>query len=127
MRISDWSSDVCSSDLRGHFAAALRGRVTTGFVKLGGGAAVALVLAATFDGDRPLRVLVDGALIALAANMGNLLDRAPGRTIKWGIVAYLPLAVVAGTAAAGVALAVVVGAAAVLLVGDLREIGRAHV
>jgi UDP-N-acetylmuramyl pentapeptide phosphotransferase/UDP-N-acetylglucosamine-1-phosphate transferase len=41
--------------------------------------------------------------------------------LKWSLVAYVPVAVVAGTAAAGVALAVVAGAAAGLLVGDLRE------
>jgi UDP-GlcNAc:undecaprenyl-phosphate GlcNAc-1-phosphate transferase len=117
----DLLGDANDRGLRGHVTAAVRGRVTTGFVKLGGGAAVALVLAGTIDGDRPARVLVDGALIALAANMGNLLDRAPGRTIKWGLLCYVPLALVAGTAASGVALAVVAGAAAGLLVGDLRE------
>jgi UDP-N-acetylmuramyl pentapeptide phosphotransferase/UDP-N-acetylglucosamine-1-phosphate transferase len=117
----DLVGDTSDRGLRGHLAAALRGRVTTGFVKLGGGAAVALVLAGAVDGDRPGRILVDGAVIALAANMGNLLDRAPGRTIKWGLVCYVPLALVAGTAAPGVALAVVAGAAAGLLLGDLRE------
>jgi UDP-N-acetylmuramyl pentapeptide phosphotransferase/UDP-N-acetylglucosamine-1-phosphate transferase len=119
--LDDLLGDAFDRGLRGHVQAALRGRVTTGFVKLGGGVAVALVLAGTVDGDRPGRVLLDGALIALAANMGNLLDRAPGRTLKWSLVAYVPVAVVAGTAAAGVALAVVAGAAAGLLVGDLRE------
>ncbi len=119
--LDDLLGDAEDRGLRGHVAAALRGRVTTGFVKLGGGAAVALVLAGTFDGDRPGRVIVDGALIALAANMGNLLDRAPGRTIKWSLLAYVPVAVAAGTSAVGVALAVVVGAAALLLPGDLRE------
>jgi hypothetical protein len=117
----DLLGDANDRGLRGHVGAAVRGRVTTGFVKLGGGAAVALVLAGAVDGDRPGRVLVDGALIALAANMGNLLDRAPGRTIKWGLLSYVPLAVVAGTAAPGVALAVVAGAAGGLLVGDLLE------
>jgi hypothetical protein len=117
----DLLGDANDRGLRGHVGAAVRGRVTTGFVKLGGGAAVALVLAGAVDGDRPGRVLVDGALIALAANMGNLLDRAPGRTIKWGLLSYVPLAVVAGTAAPGVALAVVAGAAGGLLVGDLQE------
>ncbi len=117
----DLLGDAHDRGLRGHLAAAVRGRVTTGFVKLGGGAAVALVLAGAVDGDRPGRVLVDGALIALAANLGNLLDRAPGRTIKWGLACYVPLAAAAGTAAAGVAVAVVAGAAAALLVADLRE------
>jgi hypothetical protein len=117
----DLLGDANDRGLRGHVSAALRGRVTTGFVKLGGGAAVALVLAGAMDGDRPGRVLVDGALIALAANMGNLLDRAPGRTIKWSLLCYVPIALVAGTAAPGVALAVVAGAAVGLLAGDLRE------
>jgi UDP-N-acetylmuramyl pentapeptide phosphotransferase/UDP-N-acetylglucosamine-1-phosphate transferase len=119
--VDDLLGDAHDRGLRGHVIAALHGRVTTGFIKLGGGVAVAVVLAGTFDGDRPGRVILDGALIALAANMGNLLDRAPGRTIKWGLVAYVPIALAAGTAAAGIALAVVAGAAAVLLVGDLRE------
>ena len=117
----DLLGDANDRGLRGHVHAAVRGRVTTGFVKLGGGAAVALVLAGAIDGDRPGRVLVDGALIALAANMGNLLDRAPGRTIKWGLLCYVPVALAAGTAAPGVALAVVAGAAVGLLAGDLRE------
>ena len=119
--VDDLLGDALDRGLRGHVTAALRGRVTTGFVKLGGGAAVALVLAGAVDGDRPGRVLVDGALIALAANMGNLLDRAPGRTIKSALLCYVPVAIVAGTAAPGVALAVVIGASAGLLVGDLQE------
>lgn len=119
--VDDLLGDAGDRGLRGHVTAALRGRVTTGFVKLGGGAAVAVVLAGATVGDRPVRVLVDGAVIALAANLGNLLDRAPGRTTKWALVAYVPVAIAAGTTAVGVALGVVAGSAAVLLVGDLRE------
>lgn len=119
--VDDLLGDADDRGLRGHLRAAVRGRVTTGFVKLGGGAAVALVLAGVVDGDQPARVITDAAVVALAANMGNLLDRAPGRTIKWGLVCYVPVAVVAGTAAAGVALGVVAGAAAALLIADLRE------
>jgi len=119
--VDDLLGDPHDRGLRGHLLAAVHGRTTTGFVKLGGGAAVALVLAGAVDGDQPGRVLIDGALIALAANLGNLLDRAPGRTLKWGIVCYVPLALAAGTAATGVALAVVAGSAAVLLVPDVRE------
>lgn len=119
--VDDLLGDANERGLRGHLHAALQGRATTGFVKLGGGIAMALVLAGAVDGDRPARVLVDGAVIALAANFGNLLDRAPGRTSKWGLVLYVPLAIVAGTAATGVALGVVAGAAAGLLVADLRE------
>lgn len=117
----DLLGDAHDRGLAGHVRAARHGRVTTGFVKLGGGASVALVIAGAIDGDRPGRVVVDAALIALAANMGNLFDRAPGRTLKVGLVAAVPLLVVAGTAATGVALAVVVGAGLGLLPGDLRE------
>jgi UDP-N-acetylmuramyl pentapeptide phosphotransferase/UDP-N-acetylglucosamine-1-phosphate transferase len=119
--VDDLVGDGDDRGLRGHVGAALAGRVTTGFVKLGGGAAVALVLAGAVDGDRPGRVLVDAALVALAANLANLLDRAPGRAIKYALVAYVPLGLLAGTAATGVALAVVAGSAAALVWGDLRE------
>lgn len=119
--VDDLLGDAHDRGLRGHLAAALHGRVTTGFIKLGGGVAVALVLAGVFAGDEAQRVIVDAAVIALAANMGNLLDRAPGRTIKWALVAYAPIALAAGDAAEGIALAVVAGSALVLLVGDLRE------
>ena len=60
-------------------------------------------------------------LIALAANLGNLLDRAPGRTIKVGLVAYVPIVIVIGTAPIGIAVAPVMGAALGLLPDDLRE------
>ena len=63
---------------KGHLRALREGRVTTGMLKLVGGAAVAVVLVATpgFKSGRTL--IVDALLIALAANLGNLLDRAPG-------------------------------------------------
>jgi UDP-N-acetylmuramyl pentapeptide phosphotransferase/UDP-N-acetylglucosamine-1-phosphate transferase len=106
---------------RGHLQALRHGRVTTGLLKLVGGAAVAIVLVATpgFKSGRTL--LVDAMLIALAANLGNLLDRAPGRTIKCGLIAYVPIALVIGTAPIGIALAPVMGAALGLLGDDLRE------
>jgi UDP-N-acetylmuramyl pentapeptide phosphotransferase/UDP-N-acetylglucosamine-1-phosphate transferase len=106
---------------KGHLGALREGRVTTGMLKLVGGAAIAVVIVATpgFKSGRTL--IVDAALIALAANLGNLLDRAPGRTIKFGLVAYVPIAIVVGTAPIGVAAAPVMGAALGLLPDDLRE------
>ena len=59
--------------------------------------------------------------MALAANLGNLFDRAPGRTIKVGLLAYLPIALAAGTGPVGLALVPVVGAAVGLLPADLGE------
>jgi UDP-N-acetylmuramyl pentapeptide phosphotransferase/UDP-N-acetylglucosamine-1-phosphate transferase len=106
---------------KGHLGALREGRVTTGLLKLLGGAAVAIVIVATpgFKSGRTL--IVDAALIALAANLGNLLDRAPGRTIKFGLVAYVPIAIAVGTAPIGIAAAPVMGAALGLLPDDLRE------
>jgi len=106
---------------KGHLRALREGRVTTGMLKLVGGAAVAVVLVATpgFKSGRTL--IVDALLIALAANLGNLLDRAPGRTIKFGLVAYVPIAIAIGTAPIGIAVAPVMGAALGLLGDDLHE------
>ena len=82
---------------RGHLQALAHGRLTTGAMKLFGGAVVAIVLTAAPGEVSGRRLLADAALVALAANLGNLLDRAPGRTIKVGIIAYLPIALAAGT------------------------------
>lgn len=119
--VDDLLGDAHDRGLKGHVAAALHGRFTTGFLKLGGGAAVALLLARLMVGDDAVEVLVAGALIALAANMGNLFDRAPGRTLKVGLLAYLPLVVATGGTSVAVAVAVVAGGAVGLLPGDLRE------
>jgi UDP-N-acetylmuramyl pentapeptide phosphotransferase/UDP-N-acetylglucosamine-1-phosphate transferase len=106
---------------RGHLGALVHGRLTTGAMKLFGGGVVAIVLTAAPGEVSGRRLLADAALVALAANLGNLLDRAPGRTIKVGLVAYVPIALAAGTAPVGLALAPVVGATAGLLAADLRE------
>ena len=104
-----------------HLGALRTGRVTTGLLKLVGGAAIAIVLVASpgFKDGRGL--LVDALLIALAANFANLLDRAPGRVIKYGLVGYVPLAIALGVGPTGVAIAPVMGAAFGLLGDDLHE------
>jgi UDP-GlcNAc:undecaprenyl-phosphate GlcNAc-1-phosphate transferase len=105
----------------GHVRALTQGRVTTGFVKLLGGGAFALVLAAAPGPEGRLRLVVDAALIALAANLSNLFDRAPGRAVKVGVVAWVPLAIVAGGDALGVAIAPVIGAFLAIVPDDLGE------
>jgi UDP-GlcNAc:undecaprenyl-phosphate/decaprenyl-phosphate GlcNAc-1-phosphate transferase len=105
----------------GHVRALARGRVTTGIMKLIGGGALALVIAAAPGPEGRLQLLVDAAVIALAANLGNLLDLRPGRLLKVGLLAWVPLAVVAGGDAVGVALAPVVGACCAVLPDDLGE------
>lgn len=106
---------------RGHLRAIAHGRATTGAIKIFGGAAVALVLASNVSFVSGRRLLTDAVLIALAANLANLLDRAPGRAIKFGLIAWVPIAIVAGTDAVGIAVAPVMGAFCGLLGDDLRE------
>jgi UDP-N-acetylmuramyl pentapeptide phosphotransferase/UDP-N-acetylglucosamine-1-phosphate transferase len=119
--VDDLAAVGADRGFRGHLGALRQGRVTTGLLKLVGGAGVAIVLVATpgFKSGRTL--IVDAMLIALAANLGNLLDRAPGRAIKFGLVAYVPIAIVVGTAPIGIAIAPVLGATFGLLGDDLRE------
>ena len=119
--IDDLLGDGRARGFRGHVRALLHGEITTGFLKLFGGAAVAVVLVATPGFATGRRILVDAVLIALAANLGNLLDRAPGRTLKAAAIAYVPLAILLGDGAVGVAIAPAMGAAFGLMPEDMRE------
>lgn len=115
--------DLAGSDdrgFRGHLRALLGARLTTGGLKLFGGAIVAVTSAGLLSAAAG-RVLLDGAVIALAANLGNLFDRAPGRTTKVGLIAFATIAVASGAPAELGGPAVVIGAAAALLWPDLRE------
>ncbi len=108
---------------RGHLRAMAAGRLTTGGLKLVGGGLLALICA-SFTGEVGLhRLVVSAGVVALAANLGNLFDRAPGRTIKVSLLAAVPLFAAASAAdrfeLTGVA--AVIGAAAGLLLFDLRE------
>lgn len=105
----------------GHLRALSRGRLTTGGMKLFGGGAAALIACAAVDGDRVGRLVVDAALVALAANLANLFDRAPGRTLKVGGTCFVVLAVVAGLDDDLAGVAVAVGAFLALLPADLSE------
>jgi hypothetical protein len=110
-----------SGGFRGHLGALVSGRLTTGAIKLFGGAAVGVVVVSVREPGSLGRVLADGALVALAANLGNLLDRAPGRTIKVALVALAALVVGAGAEPRLAGVALVVGAGAGLLTADLGE------
>jgi UDP-GlcNAc:undecaprenyl-phosphate/decaprenyl-phosphate GlcNAc-1-phosphate transferase len=119
--LGDHDTGTTARGFAGHLGALRRGQLTTGSMKLFGGAVVAVVLVATPGDVSGRRLLADAALVALAANLGNLLDRAPGRTMKVALIAYVPLALVAGSDMVGVAIAPVLGATAGLLYADLRE------
>ncbi len=73
----------------GHLVALARGHLTTGIVKMVVGAMVAITAAAVAGGARPalesgwmIEVGRSGAIVALSANLLNLFDRAPGRSVK---------------------------------------------
>jgi UDP-N-acetylmuramyl pentapeptide phosphotransferase/UDP-N-acetylglucosamine-1-phosphate transferase len=118
--------DLLGSDadrgFRGHVRALATGRVTTGVVKIVGGSALAVALVgAARPSSSGFRLLIDASVVALAANLANLFDRAPGRTIKVGIVAWIPIVLIGGAGPGAVATATVVGAFVGLLRDDLRE------
>ena len=77
----------------GHLAALRGGAITGGIVKLAGGVIVALATIVAIDGATPLIIdwLLLAAPIALCANLLNLLDRAPGRALKFFLVCSLPI------------------------------------
>lgn len=105
---------------KGHLRALATGRLTTGGMKLAGGIALGVVVCAPLGG-RIGPLVIDAALVALAANLGNLFDRAPGRTTKVAFVVALVLAAATGFDGELLGVAVVVGAALALLGADLGE------
>jgi UDP-N-acetylmuramyl pentapeptide phosphotransferase/UDP-N-acetylglucosamine-1-phosphate transferase len=120
--VDDVAGEPSTSGFRGHLGALAHGDLSTGVVKIAGGGLLAIVLVTLDHGNASgLRVVADAALVALAANLLNLFDRAPGRALKVGLVAWLPIALTARADAVGVALAPVVGAFAGLLGDDLSE------
>lgn len=119
--LDDLAGDGGDKGYRGHLRALVHGRLTTGALKLFGGVAVAVAVTGWLGEPDLFRLLVDGAVVALAANLANLFDRAPGRIAKVGLLAFLVLAVSSRGDEALSAAAVVAGASFGLLVGDLRE------
>lgn len=131
--IDDLAETTTEKGLRGHVGALLRGKLTTGGLKILGIGASALTAAAITrgapgsrsgagSGQHNLRgladVLADGALIAASANLANLFDLRPGRVLKVSTAAALPLAL--GSKESGIAGAVV-GASLAAAPGDLLE------
>lgn len=119
--LDDLIGNSSARGFTGHFRALLRGELTSGAIKVIGGICVALVAtAAVWHGDLP-GMLLSAGIIALAANLTNLLDLRPGRAIKSGMLATIVLAVGVWFDASLVSLAVVAGAAAALVLDDLHE------
>lgn len=111
-----------SGGFKGHLGDLKKGRVGSGMMKLLGGAGAAIVVASLLapGGATWWMLLRDGATIALGANLGNLLDRAPGRTLKATSLWFVVVATATRDHAL-VAPAVGIGAGLGLLRGDLAE------
>ena len=88
-------------------------------LKLVGGALVAVVAAWFWASGSLPDVLAAALVVALGANLGNLLDRAPGRVGKVSLLAFLALCTASHMGQELVGPAVVAGAGAGMLVPDL--------
>lgn len=107
--------------LAGHLRALGRGELTTGAMKLFVGAAISLVGVAILMPDSLGTLVVSAAVVALSANLFNLLDLRPGRATKAGVGTFAVIALAAGFDTALVPVALVIGAAAALMLDDLHE------
>lgn len=121
--VDDLAAHGDDRGFRGHLRALANGRLTTGGLKLLGGGLLSIVVSGLTSRVGVGALLVDAALIALAANLANLFDRAPGRAIKVGAAAIAVVIVAASVAERRqlTAVALVLGAALGLLAFDLRE------
>lgn len=120
--LDDLLGEGQSGGFRGHLRSLAGGQLGSGMIKmLGGGfAAVAIVSMTDVSGAAWWAVLRDAVILALAANLGNLLDRAPGRTIKATTLWFVVVAVLSRDASL-TSCAAGIGAGIGLLRGDLRE------
>ncbi len=121
--IDDVAGDATSRGFRGHLSSLAHGQVTTGALKLIGTPVVAVVALDGFGADHGGDLLLGALIVALAANVGNLLDRAPGRTIKVSVLAAVVIALLATLGSAYAGPAVIVGAGVGMALPDLREWG----
>jgi len=106
----------------GHLRALRSKKVSTGIIKLVGGVLVALIVAGlvtpNFEASGWLR---DAALIAGGANLANLFDRAPGRTVKVSVLAFTGMIIAVGFVATLSFAALAVGGGLGLAWWELRE------
>jgi UDP-N-acetylmuramyl pentapeptide phosphotransferase/UDP-N-acetylglucosamine-1-phosphate transferase len=115
--LDDLVGATSTKGFRGHLGALASGRVSTGLVKLVWGVLLG-VLASPGDGWSAVR---GGVLIAACANLGNLFDRAPGRTVKVSLLGGAAVVALGAPAVQLSGMMVVLGAGLGMLVPDLRE------
>lgn len=108
--------------IRAHLANLLRGRPTTGILKLAVGVAAGVALAVLMGGGA-VRMIAAAVLLAACTNVWNALDVAPGRALKWGAMVLLPLLLVVWRDPAALVVGAVLGSAIGILPFDLLERG----
>lgn len=114
----DRRGDERARGFRGHLSSASGGALTGGLVKIVAGGLAGMLAAIPADGlGHKLEVFL---LVPLTANLFNLLDRAPGRTLKVAFVFLVPLMVL-GPASLAVGMAGLAGALVALTAADLGE------
>jgi len=105
---------------RGHGAALLQGRISTGVLKAAGSLGLAL-LAASYMGLSNQRWLLAAGVLVLATNVFNLLDLRPGRSAKVFVLLGAGLTIGASDLRPLWALGLFAAPALVAGVYDLRE------
>lgn len=120
--LDDLSASPSAGGFRGHIGSLFRGRVTTGVIKAAGGICLAFVVAGLWELSL-VPAIVDALIIALSANLLNLLDLRPGRAVKVFALAWIPLAIASWTEPFFAASAPAAAAAAAWMPTDLRERG----
>lgn len=116
--------DLQSNRTRGlihQLSRGLHGEITSGLVKLLAIAAAAGIAVAALGGG-PARVALGVPFVAGSANLWNLLDVAPGRSIKYFVLTAFAVLPLAASAADGL-LPAAMGAAVGVALFDLRERG----
>jgi glycosyltransferase involved in cell wall biosynthesis len=78
----DLQGSAGARGFRGHIAALLKGRITTGGAKLIIGGLISFVAGWMAAKEQITPALINGLLIALCTNFMNLLDLRPGRALK---------------------------------------------
>lgn len=117
----DHRGDERPRGFKGHLGALKTGVITGGLVKLIAGGLAGLSAGAVL-GAGLIGSIEVGLLVALTANLINLLDRAPGRSAKFFLAVALPVTLLAPDQWAGIA-GGASGALGAVLASDLREKG----
>lgn len=116
-RWDDLRGDERERGFKGHLRAMGRGALTGGVLKILAGAVAGLLAGGVVA--HGWAILETGVLVALTANVVNLLDRAPGRAGKVTIAVGAPLAVL-GSVGWTLGAAGIMGALVACLPADLR-------